>query len=283
MPEVRLRGGALDGLSLRYVVAGRGPAVVLVHGLGGFAETWRSTIEALVSRATVFALDLPGFGRSAKPRGRYGLAFFASALDGFLDAIGVPHAALVGHSLGGAVVVTHALTRPARVDRVALLGALVPGFHVRLSAAFRILTVRGLGEALALCGNRWLYRAALTRCFHRPDPATIAFLVGHDYAERTAWPARLAYLATLRGVRADFERRAQDYRRALATLTLPVLAIHGRQDPVVPAAHCRQLTAGLPRAEVRWVDECGHFPQIEHAAAVNEWLGEFLGVPSAPR
>lgn len=283
MPEVRLRGGALDGLTLHYVVEGRGPAVVLVHGLGGFAESWRPAIDALASRATVHALDLPGFGRSAKPRGRYGLAFFAASLDGFLDAVGVPHAALVGHSLGGAVVITHALTRPSRVDRIALLAAILPGFDARLSPVLRLLALRGLGEALAVCGSAWLYRAALARCFHRPDAATISFLVEHDYADRTAWAARLAYLATLRGVREDFERRAADYRRALATLTLPVLAIHGLQDPLVPAVHCRQIAAGLPRAEVRWVDACGHFPQFEHAEIVNEWLGEFLGVPSAPR
>lgn len=283
MPEVRLRGGALDGLTLHYVTEGRGPDVVLVHGLGGFATSWHHTMDALAPRGTVYALDLPGSGRSAKPRGRYDLQFLAAALDGFLDAVGVPRASLVGHSLGGAVVLTQALLRPSRVDRVALLGALLPGFTYRLSPLFRLLTVRGLGEALALCGNAALYRAAVARCCHRADPDTVAFLVGWDYPARTGWDARRAWLGTLRGVRDDFERRGADYRRALATLTLPVLAIHGRQDPVVPAAHCRAIAAALPRVEVRWVDACGHFPQLEHAATVNEWLGEFLGVPSAPR
>ncbi|MGH7391328.1 MAG: alpha/beta fold hydrolase [Candidatus Rokuibacteriota bacterium] len=284
MPEVRLHRGALDGLALHYITEGRGPDVVLVHGLGGFAASWRPTMDALASRATVHALDLPGFGRSAKPRSRYDLGFFAGALDGFLDAIGVGHASLVGHSLGGAVVLTQALLRPTRVDRVALLGALLPGFAYRLSPLFRLLSVRGLGEALAACGGPpALYRSALARCFHRPDPDTVAFLVDCDYATRTAWEARLAWLGTLRGVRDDFERRGADYRRAVGTLALPVLAIHGLQDPVVPAAHCREVAAVLSRAEVRWIDACGHFPQLEHPVTVNEWLGEFLGVPSTPR
>ena len=105
MPEVRLHGGPLDGVGLHYVRQGRGPVVVLVHGLGGFAESWRRTIAALAARADVLALDLPGFGFSAKPRARYDLEFFVRALHGFLDAVGVGTASLVGHSLGGAVAV----------------------------------------------------------------------------------------------------------------------------------------------------------------------------------
>src|SRR5438093_1268945 len=163
MAEIQLRGGSVDGLRLHYVVEGRGPAVILVHGLGGFAETWRHNVGALASRATVYSLDLPGFGDSAKP------------------------------------------------------------------------------------------------------------------------PARAAYLATLRDVRVDFETHAQDYCRALGTLDLPVLLIHGRQDRIVSPEHCAQVAETLVRARVRWVDDCGHFPQIEHVEAVNGWLVDFLVGRPAPR
>jgi pimeloyl-ACP methyl ester carboxylesterase len=283
MPEVRLHGGPADGLALHYLVEGRGPTVVLVHGLGGFAGSWRRTVDALAARATVYAVDLPGFGRSAKPRACYALEFFADALHGFLVALGLGPASLVGHSLGGAAAVTYALRHPARVDRLALLGALVPGFTYRLSPVLRILAVRGLGEVLALAGCRPVYWAALARCFHCPVHEEVDFLVDCDYAVRTAWDARLAYLATLRGVRVEFEERGPAYRRALGTLEVPVLMIHGRQDPVVPAAHCAEVAAALPRARTRWLDACGHFPQLEHAAVVNEWLGEFLVGRPAPR
>jgi len=87
MPEIRLRGGEVDGLRLHYVVEGRGPAVVLLHGLGGFAESWRHNLAPLARRATVYALDLPGFGTSAKPRMHYRLADFARALHGFVEAL----------------------------------------------------------------------------------------------------------------------------------------------------------------------------------------------------
>src|SRR5207247_49361 len=179
MPELQLRGGEVDGLRLNYVVEGRGPAVILVHGLGGFAESWRHNIRPLAGRATVYALDLPGFGDSAKPRTRYRLAYFAGALRSFMDGLGLAQASLVGHA-------------PAR-------------------------------------------------------PA-IDFFVDHRYAARTDAAARAAYLATLRDVRIDFETHAKDYRRAMATLELPVLLIHGRQDHVVHREHCAEVAAVLRHA-----------------------------------
>src|SRR5262249_25094190 len=168
MSEVRLQGGPMDGLTVHYVRQGRGPVVVLVHGLGGFAESWRGTLDLLAGRADVLALDLPGFGLSAKPRTRYDLDFFVRALHGFLNAVGVGQVSLVGHSIGGAVAVAYALTHPTRVDRLALLGALVPGFDYRPSWLYRLATVRGVGELASLCGTRALYRAAVARCFHAP-------------------------------------------------------------------------------------------------------------------
>jgi pimeloyl-ACP methyl ester carboxylesterase len=283
MPDITLRGGEVDGLTLHYVVAGRGPAVVLLHGLGGFALSWRHTIDALASRATVFAVDLPGFGRSAKPRTEYRLGYFARALHAFLDSMGIAQASLVGHSLGGSVAVTYALTHPARVERVALVAALVPGFTFRMSWAYRLVALPVVGEALGLCGRAAVYKAAIARCFHVPRPREVDFLVEHDYAQRTGTEARAAWLATARHIRADFIDHRADYRRAIATLDLPMLLVHGRQDPAVSRQHATEAAAGFPRASLRWVDSCGHFPHLEHTQAVNGWLAEFLIGRPAPR
>src|SRR5439155_67053 len=174
MPELRLRGGEVDGLDLHYLVEGRGPAVVLVHGLGGFAESWRHTLRGLAARTTVYALDLPGFGASAKPRTRYRLPYFAGALHGFMEALGIQGASLVGHSLGAAVAVTYAVTHPARVERLALVGGVVPGFGYRPSWVYRLVALPLIGEALARCGSAALYKAALARCFHRPVRAPLS-------------------------------------------------------------------------------------------------------------
>jgi len=283
VPEIRLRGGDVDGLALHYLTQGRGPAILLLHGLGGFAASWRHTIEALARRATVYALDLPGFGRSAKPRADYDLPFFARTVHGFLEALGVSQVSLVGHSLGGAVAVHYAAMHPSRVDRMALVGALVPGFAYRPSLAVRLGLCPVLGETLAFLGCAPLFRAAVARCFHQPVRSEVEFLVRQDYAERTRWEARAAYLATVRAVLGGLATRASDYRRVIGTLSLPVLLVHGRQDPVVGPAHCVDAAEGFPAATIRWLDRCGHFPQIEHAEAVSGWLREFLVSRPAPR
>jgi 4,5:9,10-diseco-3-hydroxy-5,9,17-trioxoandrosta-1(10),2-diene-4-oate hydrolase len=283
MPDITLQGGEVDGLTLHYVVEGRGPTVVLLHGLGGFAHSWRHTVEALASRATVFALDLPGFGRSAKPRAVYRLGFFARALHGFLDALGVGQASLIGHSLGGSVAVTYALTHPVRVERLALVAGLVPGFSFHLSWLARLICLPLVGEALGLCGRAPVYKAAIARCFHVPRPAEVDYLIDHDYAIRTDAAARAAWLATARCIRTDFVDHRADYRRAIATLDLPVLLVHGRQDPAVAAPHAAEAAAGFPRAALRWVDRCGHFPHLEYAQTVNGWLADFVVGRPAPR
>jgi pimeloyl-ACP methyl ester carboxylesterase len=283
MPEVQLRGGEVDGLTIHYVTEGRGPAVVLVHGLGGFAESWRHNIPALARVATVYAIDLPGFGRSSKPPARYRLADAARAVHGFVQAMGLGRVAIVGHSLGAAVGLTYALTHPARVERLALIGALVPGATYRPSLPYRLAATRMLGELLALCGCAPVYRAALARCFHAPVAEEVDYLVREGYDARTCPEAKAAYLATLRDLRRDVVDHAADYRRALATLDPPVLFIHGQQDRVIAPGHCGEAVEALPRARVRWIDACGHFPQIEHAAVVNGWVTEFLVGRPAPR
>ena len=276
MPEVRLRGEDLDGLAMHYLVEGSGPAVLLVHGLGGFAESWRHNVPSLARRATVYALDLPGSGLSSKPRRMYPLSFLVRATRAFTEALGIERLAIVGHSLGGAVAAAYAVTYPEQIERVALIAAVVPGFGYRGALAYRVLSVRGLGELLAAVTPRAVYVAVLERCFARAAGDEIAFLVDHAYGERTGLAGRSAFLNTLRGLREDFLDGAEAYRDAVRQLDVPVLAIHGRQDPVARASHCADVIDACRRGAVRWLDGCGHFPQIEHAEVVNDWLAEFL-------
>ena len=279
MPEIRLTGGDLDGLQLHYLEEGQGPATVLIHGLGGFAESWRHNVPELARHGRVIALDLPGAGRSGKPRRAYTLEFLAQALDRLLHTLGVDRVHLVGHSLGGAVAARYTLDHPRRVERLALLGAAVPGFDLRPSWVYRTLSLPGLGEILSRLITRGICTTALARCFDRPDPDEIRFFVDHEFAARSCSEGRAAYLSLLRSVTDDFTLGADAYRAALSHLGRGVLVVHGLQDRVIPLAHARQVAEGLGVAQPRWLDRCGHFPQIEHAEVVNTYLRDFLFAP----
>ena len=279
MPEIRLTGGDLDGLQLHYLEEGQGPATVLIHGLGGFAESWRHNVPELARHGRVIALDLPGAGRSGKPRRAYTLEFLAQALDRLLHTLGVDRVHLVGHSLGGAVAARYTLDHPGRVERLALLGAAVPGFDLRPSWVYRTLSLPGLGEILSRLITRGICTTALARCFDRPDPDEIRFFVDHEFAARSCSEGRAAYLSLLRSVTDDFTLGADVYRAALSHLGRGVLVVHGLQDRVIPLAHARQVAEGLGVAQPRWLERCGHFPQIEHADVVNTYLRDFLFAP----
>jgi len=113
----------VEGLTAHYVVAGRGPALVLLHGGANDWREWEENIGALSQKLEVYALDLPGFGLTPKPEARYTLNFLANFVHGFMQAVGLSYASLGGHSLGAGVALKFALRFPDRVERLILVDA----------------------------------------------------------------------------------------------------------------------------------------------------------------
>src|SRR2546425_4986528 len=101
-----------------------------------------------------------------------------------MEALGIQGASLVGHSLGAAVAVTYAVTHPARVERLALVGGVVPGFGYRPSWVYRLVALPLIGEALPRCGSAALFQTAPARSFPPPGRRGGGFLVGFRFAGR---------------------------------------------------------------------------------------------------
>jgi pimeloyl-ACP methyl ester carboxylesterase len=264
----------IDGLAIAYRDAGDGPPVLLLHGWPTSSYLWRGIIPWLAPANRVIAIDLPGFGGSAKPLDApYDLAFYERVLDGFLADLGIDRLALVGHDLGGPIAVSWALHRPERVTGLGILNTLLDGdFSPAALELNRILRTPGEREALVSPeGLAMLMRLGVVDGA-KLDDETIGAVTA-PFADTDA-------RETLARIADGFVPEVLDEVSAgLATITAPVRIIYGRRDPLLPDVDrtIARLTASIPHAEVTLLDGCAHFLQEDEPDKIGPLLAAFLG------
>lgn len=244
---------------INYLRAGTGEGIplVLVHGFGGDLNNWLFNQPALAESHTVYALDLPGHGRSAKDVGPGDLAFLSRTLEAFLDALKIERAHLVGHSLGGAAVLALALDHPRRAASLTLISpaGLGPEINRSYVAGF-------VGAA-----RRKEMKAVLAMLFADPE------LVSRDMVEDVLKYKRLdgvtAALETIARAAFPDGRQAVVLAERLDELAVPTQVIWGRKDGIVPPAHAEALPPGMP---VHMIETAGHMAHMEAAGEVNRLI-----------
>jgi pimeloyl-ACP methyl ester carboxylesterase len=277
---LRERAIVVDGLRVRALEAGpaEGEAVVCVHGVGAWAESWRATLGALAAAGyRALAVDLPGFGRSdALPRPRYfrgADAAYARFVPGVFDALGLADAHLVGHSLGGAVAYLGAVSAP---DRISSLTLVAPGgLGTDLPWSLRLGSLPFIGGLLS-GRTRQAARAGLASCFRDPRRIPAALLEECDRYSTRGIPETLRVLragVTLRGVRKDVRAEWIAHAHRYAG---PVLVVWGEDDAVLPLAHARAAEELFPRATLRTIPDAGHLVMVEQPEAFMDRLLPFL-------
>jgi pimeloyl-ACP methyl ester carboxylesterase len=204
-----------NGLSVHTWVGGTGPPVVLVHGFGVSSRYMLPLARSLAGSFTVFAPDLPGYGRSEKPPTPLGIAGLASALEDCLDALGLEQPAFAANSLGCQVVTELAVRKPERVGPLMLIGPTIDPKHRRA----RHQVLRGVRDA----GR---------------EPLSLLALVARDDAVM----GLRALLATARSALAD---RIED---RLPAIEQPTLVLRGEEDPFVSEEWAEAVASLLPRA-----------------------------------
>jgi len=255
------------GRKVSYAGAGdSGDVVLLVHGYGGDRNSWLFLQEPLAARYRVYALDLPAHGTSAKDVGDGSVDLLADAVLGVLDAVGPGRAHLVGHSLGGAVILAAAARSPGRVASLTLFAP--AGFGPSINAGY----VRG-------------FAAAQTRRELKP-------LVGQLFADeqlvtRQVVDDLLAYkrldgvdaaLAALAETLLDGDEQRIDSAAAVRALggVVPVTVVWGSADRIIPAEQASSAAAVAPGAAVRVIDGAGHMPHMERPAEAQAAVEETI-------
>jgi pimeloyl-ACP methyl ester carboxylesterase len=272
LPGFEERFTDVKGVRMRYLMAGSGAAIVLVHGLGGAAANWISVAPALARSWRVLVPELPGHGGSAPFAAAPNLSPFADRVAGVLEREGVANAAAVGHSLGGSVVLRLTLRHPHLVSSVVLAGA--AGISSRRRAAVYGLRL----SALVQPGRRiapYRRRVAVS-----PFLRSLVF-GGWGVSDPTAMPAEAAegFLAgpatnsdTASAVRALL---LEDPREELERVTCPCLVLWGARDTQLSLADAFEYTRRLG-ARLRVIADCGHLLIGERPDACVDAIESFL-------
>lgn len=246
----------VDGRRIRYLKMGDadGEPVLFIHGYGGDLNNWLFNQPAVAERRTTYALDLPGHGGSAKEVGDATVATLATTALGFLDALGIDRAHLVGHSMGGAVSLLMALEHPHRVAGATLIA---PG---GLGPDIAMDYIDGFIEA----SRRKKLEPVLQMLVANPD------LVTSDMIEDVLKFKRLdgvdAALRKLRDGVFPGGRQAAPLRERIGEAKPPIQIVWGAQDRILPASHANDLPATV---KVTVYDGAGHLAHMEKAGEIN--------------
>jgi len=266
----------LHGDRVAYRDCGAGEVLLLIHGMAGSSVTWRAVMPQLSKKFRVVAPDLLGHGESAKPRGDYSLGAFAVWLRDFLDELGISQATVVGHSLGGGVAMQLVYQHPDYCRRLVLIssGGLGPdvGMVLRLLAApgaELMLPVIAPQPVLSV-GNKlrsWLTSAGI----QSPRGAEL----WSAYSSLSDRQTRQSFLRTLRSVVDHRGQAVSALNRLELRAELPLMAIWGEQDSIIPVDHAYAAHAARADSRLEVLPHVGHFPQVEAPTEVVELIEDF--------
>jgi pyruvate dehydrogenase E2 component (dihydrolipoamide acetyltransferase) len=251
------------GRRLRYLELGDGDGVpvLLVHGFGADLNTWMFTQPVLAEGRRVIALDLPGHGGSAKEVGAGDGESLTDGVEGSLSALGFRQGHLVGHSMGGAVAALVALRRPDLVSSLTLIASAGLGPEINGSFIDGFVRVARRREAVEI----------LSLLVH--DPGLVSRTMVEDVLRYKRLDGVSAALARIAEAWFAGGRQLLDLTDRIATLTMPVQLIWGREDRIIPVAHAEALASRFP---VHVIEQSGHLPHMEKAGEVNRLVKSFI-------
>ena len=239
----------LDSAIVHYEVLGKGRPVFFLHGWVGSWKYWIPSLQVTSTSYRAYALDLWGFGETARSPQGYSLDNQADLLKAFLEKMGIGKIAMIGHGLGGLVAFNFAKRWPQNVDRLMALNC--PMEYDSLNARMRTGTPSELVEWLT---NRSPEAAAALSDAVKVDPQAIA--------------------GSMESLHAD------NLFGALRQTNVPCLFVYGQNDPAIPPPTSDKLTSLSHMMHQVVLDGSGHFPMMDETQKFNRLLIDFLALDS---
>jgi len=270
------RTADVDGLSLHYLTAGHGPAVVLLHGYAETSLMWKPIMPALAERFTVIAPDLPGIGDSAIPKDGLDMKTAAIRMHGLVRSLGVEKAEVVGHDIGLMVAYAYAAQFPAETTKLVVMDAFLPGvggweevynnpqiWHFRFNGPTPEALVQGRERTYF---EYFWNDLAADKARSLPESDRKAYVAAYSRPGRmrAAW----AYFVSFQQAAKDFSELSQ------IKLTMPVLAIGGEKSLGEVLANQMKLVATDVNAVV--LNDTGHWIMEESPKETTSALENFL-------
>jgi pimeloyl-ACP methyl ester carboxylesterase len=276
---------SLHGHRIGYRTGGRGPALLLLHGITNSSETWEHVAPPLAKRFSLIAPDLLGHGQSATPRGDYSLGAHASGARDLLGALGVDRVTVVGHSLGGGIAMQFAYQFPERCERLVLVssGGLGREVHLLLRAA-SLPGADYILPALTSAGLVGVGRSVggLLRRL-RLSPGEDVEVLARGFASLDNAGSRQAFLHTVRAVIEPGGQRVSAQNRLALAALLPTLIVWGECDSIIPVEHGAAAHEAMPGSRFEVFPGAGHMPHDADPERFAALLTEFCKTTEAAR
>lgn len=247
----------IDGLRVFYEVGGMGETIVLLHGWGGQAESFKPVFDYLINDHKVYALDLPGFGNSDLPPSPWGAEDYAQFILRFFKAIGVTKSNIIAHSFGGRIAIVLAAKQPEKVDKLILVDS--AGIKPRRTVKYHVrVSIAKIGKLL--------FSTRLFGTYGENVRQAISKLVGSkDYQDA----------GEMRGTFVKIVN--EDLKPLLPNISASTLLVWGEKDTATPISHAKIMEKEIEDAGLVVLQNAGHFSYLDDCPQFCRVVSKFLG------
>jgi pimeloyl-ACP methyl ester carboxylesterase len=249
--------------SVHYEVYGRGRPVILLHGWLESWGLWQETMDFLGDSYRTYAIDFWGFGESDKRRESFTVPDFVTLVNDFMEQLGIKHAPLVGHSMGGTVSLSVAINHPQRVSKVVVIGSPIEGSS--LSVLLKLASIRTIASIV----------------YRMMDALKIGIRIAAPIITRESqWPAMIhrdlnqvtmeSFLLSISSL------RQTNLTHQLAPIYQPVMGMYGDRDVIVNPNQWSLLDNYIQRVRIERFRRAGHFIMLDEPHQFKSILKDYL-------